>query len=583
MKQAYEITEDKVWVDFEAFYCDSAEKLLRSDLFKEMMARYLQYLKDRHSPLILRIGQVCPASLEKHLTTVIRLLISHTHEEIAQVNACYGPLMAQREALYEFVEGLYDFWRRFERYLLISAPRRTRMRTRFSIYPAQFVQANEMLKQLILNAYRTVCGHLIDNPFRVFRQLPAGAVAGFMTQPINWKAPQAYQGLIDIPFIRMVLLEPPVIFNTRRNTRKGLFEEVHGNPLTQVALNPKSWFCFPVKVGPLLAFAYFHRNYMSQGAALSNLFELAQYEDIHHVRPHMILCFGGPELNIESEHGTVFYQDNEEGILVGYNVASDNIDYFGYMKKMLLTLHNVYMINHGRLPLHGAMVSVRLRDQRMANVVIVGDSGAGKSETLEALRQLARDQISEMTVIFDDMGSLALDAETGSIRAYGTEIGAFLRLDDLQPGYAFEQMDRAIFMNAHLTNARVILPVTSYKHVVEGRSVDFFLYANNFEAVEEGQPAFSLLDSEAQAYDVFSTGRRMAMGTTAEKGLVDSYFANPFGAPQRREAHDKIARNMLAALFDSGVKVGQIRTQLGIEGCSQTGPQMAASALLEKL
>jgi len=583
MRQAYDIAENKVLIDFEALYCDTAEKLLRSGLFKEMMDRYLGHLNERRSPLIQRLGQVCPASLEKHLTTVIRLLATHAHEEIAQVNACYGPLMERREALYEFVEGLYNFWRRYERYLIISAPKRTRMRTRFSIYPAQFVQANETLKQLILNTYRTVCGHLIDDPFRVFRQLPAGADVGFMTQPITWDAPASLEALTAIPFIRMVLLEPPVIFNTKRNTRKGLFEEVGENPLNGIQLNPKEWFCFPIKVGPLLAFTYFHRNYMSQGAALSNLFELAHFDEIHHVKPDMVFCFGGPPLHFESEHGTVFYQDTEAGMLVGYNAASDDIDYFGYMKKMLLTMHNVYMINRGHLPVHGAMVTVRLRDQREVNVVIIGDSGAGKSETLEAFRQLARDHISEMTVIFDDMGSLTLDAETGAIRAYGTEIGAFLRLDDLQPGYAFEQMDRAIFMNAHLTNARVILPVTSYKHVVEGRPVDFFLYANNFEVVDEAQPAFSPLADEAQAYEVFSAGRRMAMGTTSEKGLVDSYFANPFGAPQRREAHDKIARSVLTALFSTGVTVGQIRTQLGVEGQSQAGPQIAAEALLAKL
>ena len=46
--------------------------------------------------------------------------------------------------------------------------------------------------------------------------------------------------------------------------------------------------------------------------------------------------------------------------------------------------------------------------------------------------------------------------------AYGTEMGAFVRLDDLQSGYAFGQIDRAIIMNPDEVNARVILPVTKY-------------------------------------------------------------------------------------------------------------------------
>ncbi|MCK5145555.1 phosphoenolpyruvate carboxykinase [bacterium] len=583
MQEPYDICDDKVLIDFEALYCDSAEKLLKSGLFCDMLNRYLAYLKRRQSPMIMRLGQHCAMPLERHLATIIRLLATHAHDEIADVNAAYGPLMDQRETVYEFVEGLYDYWRRFERYLIIEAPEHTRLRTRVSIYPAQFIQSNEMLKQIILNTYRTVCAHLYDDPFRVFRQLPAGADVGFMTQHINWQAPAFCLPLTEVPFIRMALLEPPVIFNTKRNTRKGLFEEVQENPFNHVKLNTDDWFCYPAKVGKLLAFIYFHKSFMSQGAALSNLFELAHFEDIHNMKPDLVFCFGGPDLPFKTELGTVFYQDDNAGMMIGYNVASDDIDYFGYMKKMLLTLHNVHMINRGRLPVHGAMVSIRLQDQRSANVVIIGDSGAGKSETLEAFRMLGRDQISEMTVIFDDMGSLAVDEETGEIRAYGTEIGAFLRLDDLQPGYAFEQMDRSIFMNANLTNARVILPVTSYKQIVEGVPIDLFLYANNFEAVSDDNKAFVAIENTEQAYSIFSSGRRMAMGTTSEKGIVDSYFANPFGAPQRKEDHDKIARKMLKKMFKDGIRVGQLFTQLGMDGMSQTGPKIAAKALLDEL
>ena len=32
-----------------------------------------------------------------------------------------------------------------------------------------------------------------------------------------------------------------------------------------------------------------------------------------------------------------------------------------------------------------------------------------------------------------------------------------------------------------------------------------------------------------EAIEVFKRGARMAKGTTTEKGLVNSYFANPFG------------------------------------------------------
>ena len=79
--------------------------------------------------------------------------------------------------------------------------------------------------------------------------------------------------------------------------------------------------------------------------------------------------------------------------MVGYVSHSEEIDYFGYMKKMTLTLHNLVMIKRGYLPIHGAMVNVELKNGKSANIVIMGDSGAGKSESLEAFRTLSEEYI----------------------------------------------------------------------------------------------------------------------------------------------------------------------------------------------
>ena len=39
--------------------------------------------------------------------------------------------------------------------------------------------------------------------------------------------------------------------------------------------------------------------------------------------------------------------------MLGYISHCEEIDYFGYMKKMTLTLHNLIMIKRGYLPIHG--------------------------------------------------------------------------------------------------------------------------------------------------------------------------------------------------------------------------------------
>jgi hypothetical protein len=64
---------------------------------------------------------------------------------------------------------------------------------------------------------------------------------------------------------------------------------------------------------------------------------------------------------------------------------------------------------------------------------------------------------------------------------------------------------------------------------------------------------------------------------------VRTYFANPFGPEQMRAIHEPLAQEHFAAAFAAGVRVGQLRTRLGIEGWEQTGPRAAAEAMFRHL
>ncbi|MBI5696162.1 MAG: hypothetical protein HZC51_10605, partial [Nitrospirae bacterium] len=387
------------------------------------------------------------------------LLTSHSAEETAAMNPEYQRLLSNREDLLEMIEGLYNFWRRLERFFYIEAPKRS-MYAKNRLHHAQFIKANEEFKDLVLHVYRSISENVTGQNPRVYRQLPAGANIGMLTEKIDWDCPAAYAGLADVPFIRLSLIEPPLIIYPVMNTRKGSFEETGKVADGTFDIDSGEWFCFPAKVGDLTAFIFFHQDFISLGLSLSNLFEIATYEEIDGKRPDLMIAFGLPKDRLAGS--TMFYEDKENGMLVGMVGHSEEVDYFGYFKKMTLTLHNIAMLNRGRLPLHGAMAYIKLKDGGSANVVIVGDSGAGKSETIEALRTLAEDHICEMRVIFDDMGSLGINAD-GRVAGYGTEIGAFVRLDDLQAGYAYEEIDRSIFMNPHKINSRLVIPITRYE------------------------------------------------------------------------------------------------------------------------
>ena len=279
---------------------------------------------------------------------------------------------------------------------------------------------------------------------------------------------------------------------------------------------------------------------------------------------------------------TVFFDDEKHNILIGSIPLKNEFAYFGYLKKMILTLHNIIRMKGGFLPFHGAMIKITMRDKKPFSVLIMGDSGAGKSESIEALRLIASEDLEDLTVIADDMGSIAMD-EKGNLIGYGTEMGAFVRLDDLQSGYALGQIDRTIIMNPDQVNARVVMPVTRYEYVMEGTPIDCVLYANNYDVVDAAHPIIEQFSNAKDALDVFRRGAVMSKGTTTTSGLVENYFANIFGPVQYRDLHEGLAQKYFQKMFDKGIFVGQLRTQLGVSGQEQGGPQLSARALLDMI
>ena len=514
------------------------------------------------------------SNLRSDITNVFKWLTIMDAKEISQLNPKYNEVLSNKEEFINVIEDFYLFWRRLERYTIIQNDKISQ-----GLAAMNFTEANSAFEKLILRFYRKIEQNVLGRNPKVFRQITAGGNCSIMINKLLWPIPNGYEALEDINFIDCILLEPPFITYPKKNTRNGMFSEVYDNPLKYAHINKEHWFCYPAKVGELIAYIFFHRDFMNHGITLCNLFEMAKREECRGRRPDIVYVFG---INDGEDLKTVFYDDDENNIMLGYINYSEEIDYFGYMKKMALTLHNLIMIKKGFLPIHGAMVNIIMKNGKTANVVIMGDSGAGKSESIEAFRALSEDYVSEMLIIFDDMGTFKL--EDDKIVGYGTEIGAFVRLDDLDQGYAFKEIDRSIFMNPDKINARLVMPTTPYKEVVKGYPVDYFFYANNYTAVNEGQNSLDYFKTPKEAMSVFVSGARMAKGTTTEKGLVETFFANPFGPVQKKEDTEVLIEKYFDAMFNKcNVKVGQIKTCLGVSGQEKEGPKNAAIELFEEI
>ena len=571
-----DIDDRQVVMHTEGAVCTSTQELVESAGFARVLDLCVDHL-ERHNPAALtELGLPERAAV----LDLIRLLANNPLELVARTWAGPGDLLAGRERLHELVEGLYDFWRRWDRFLVVRADAAAQPGDKQPL--RAFSQTVETLARLVRDLYRDVAENVTGGRPRVYRQVAAGAEVGVYVVPQKWPAPARYRELLaGIPFVRNLLMYPPLLLDPPTNARSGQFTEVADNPLGGLSLERERWLCYPALVGRLVVFVYFHQRFAGLGLSLANLFEVASDEEIA-AGPDAVYLYGVPPAALArfGELPTVFHDDRASRLLVAAVPLEDRFGYFGYLKKMVLTLHNVAAMDRGLMPFHGAYTRLVLAGGAAAGVLVIGDTATGKSETLEALRIVGDERIREVRVIADDMGSLEVAAD-GRVLGYGTEIGAFVRLDDLQQGYAFGQMDRAIIMSPNRVNARVVLPVTSLEDVLRGYPVDYLLYANNYEAVDEEHPVLERLPEQEGALAVFSGGAAMSKGTTTSTGLTHSYFANPFGPAQRPEQHEALARKTFAAAYAAGVYVGQLRTQLGLPGAESAGPRAAAEALLE--
>ena len=568
MKQEIFIGRNSAILNFSTKYCDTSESLLSSLSFKKVLSKYINSISNKNSSIFQFLELNCKGDISENIIKLFKLLIVLDKNEIKNLDPNLSPLLFKEDLLFEFIEGLYSYWRKFERYAIIRNKNNS-----LGLQNTNFIESMNNFTNLVLKTYRLIEENILGEHHRVYRQLHAGVNAGLILNNISWKCPKEYYFLEKIPFVESVVLQPPFITYPRKNTRKGIFCENKENPIENLTLNPDNWICYPAKVGELLAFVYFDISFMAQGVTLCNLFELAKKEEYIDKKPDIIYMYGVKDFY--NEMRTEFFKDSHNEIMIGYVNFNEGIDYFGYMKKMILTLHNLKMIDNGYLPIHGAMVNLTFKNNLEKNIIIMGDSGAGKSESLEAFRKLSENYIKDMKIIFDDMGVLKL--EDNILSASGTEIGAFIRLDDLDIGYPYKEIDRSIFMNPDKINSRIIIPIATHADIIKKYPIDIFLYANNFEEGEE----LEFFKSPSQAKPVFIQGARNAKGTTNEIGLVTSYFANPFGPLQRKDKTDILINTYFDKMFKENILVGQIRTCLGIEDLEKEGPEKAAKKLFD--
>ncbi|NLW14952.1 MAG: hypothetical protein GX038_01650 [Erysipelothrix sp.] len=533
--------------------------ILNSNSFKKLIDAFLV---NGNKFTVRRLHKEFP---EGNITQEILDLVRQIH--VFELDEVKHPLIKDIKFVQKLIEDVYEYWREYQRCSVIYLGRKSKSEL------VNFIDKDTEFNRIMLSFYRNLQEKAQGKPNKIYRQLRAGTNAAITLRKKEHKIPKAYDNLDGIMFIDSVLLHSPLLLHPKTNKREGHFEEVFENPLSDFKRDNNNFYCYPAKMGTQLAYVYFHKDFVFSGISLANLFEPATTEDIATREPDILVAFGVKD----GKDDMVFYNDKENDVVVAKISYQDKIEYFGYMKKIMLTAYNVSMMAKGNLPIHGAMVNISLTNGKKHGVVFMGDSGAGKSEIIEEISNLGGDTIEDIEVIFDDMGAFRINDE-GEVVAQGTEIGAFVRLDDLDRALPYQAMDRSIFMNPEsTTNARVIIPITDFETVQSDHKVDYFLYANNYDA----EIGVKLFDSVEESKATFVEGKRMAKGTTHEFGLTYSFFANPFGPLQQEEVCLPLIDKYWDAMKKSNVQIGEVYTNLGVENRTEQSLKDSAQSVLD--
>ncbi len=373
--------------------CGTTSEVVSSRAFEAILFNFLDSLIGKGDPILDSLSS--DIGTEEGRADLLKLLrhLSETSLVHAAKAVPGAKLYVENpRPLYLFVEKFYDFWRSFDRYLVCHSEHGPRSH---DVRPYRtFTVTTERLKELTRGLYRDICENITGEHCRIYRQVSAGADVGLIAVQKKWNpASPAARVLEDVPFIRQVLINPPLIIDPPENTpdrpvpadrRQSPREHRPSRKGSGCATRPRwaPWWSSSTSTrcswgwdAPWPTCSSWRRTSRSPPG------------------PTPSSCTGSIRATCPGTANCRRCSTTTRPAAAWSRPCpgENRFGYFGYLKKMTLTLHNILMMKRGRMPFHGAMAVIHLKDRRSANVLVIGDTATGKSETLEAFRLQGRD------------------------------------------------------------------------------------------------------------------------------------------------------------------------------------------------
>ena len=535
--------------------CNTSEQLLKSYAF----SRYLKIYKEAFiNDLDKRDGKQRDEAQQK-----IQFIKPVTARDFLSILAAdsqpTGAALEHKRSLVKFIDGCFHHYRGkgYSRLVrlqndVVATGDETPLTVKNKV-----TRKAQNLSDLVLETRRALLDQVqLDEGVRrtpgldASPNVTAGEISGHYLN-----LPADYLPLSHVPLTIAADIQTGVDYSTPSNKRALPFYELDHNPFQIDNFNEKEWVSVPLQVGAWLIVTYIHksRGCIEMEPGLLNLFPFANVQDIAaYQRPDGIFFFGDPNAKDED---LGYYWDQENHLLVGMVPNRDNLKYFGYAKKPILTLHNVLAIKSGEIPLHCGCTRYLVRFDAQSD----------------------KPYITEMFIKADDMGRVRLEKNENNRLVpvfYGTETGAFACLDGFSEQAKMQMAGREVGYNKDTgTNARQIVPVTDRNEVMTGHPLDVLLYMNNFTALTEDDCTIQIDIPVQEAIAHFRLGERVAAGSTqTHRGEKESsYWANPFPLLQEKngtiihtDLYEQFQKNERALIESLQTAVGLGELKLGV-------------------
>ncbi len=528
MRQPFYMVKETIILNFSNEYHQSLDQLVSSKGFKIFIERYLKDLAIRD---IITFEWLTKSRKLEEMVEEIVVLAKQLL--VLDLDEIYNPLVEvlNRTKTLFIIEDAYNYWCSKRRFSIINA-------SSGNLTFNSFVEADNRYNQLVLSLYRTTKEKLSGKENNVYRKLQVATNGGCVIKRYNWETFNSYNFLKNVLFVNTVILKTPMMLKQTAIDTNNKFINLNNNPIKNARINQNDWLCYPAKVGDLLSFIYFHKDFIASGLSLANLFELASEKECLNKKPDMIFIYG----NQDEKNNDGYYYDETNDIFIGSLSYSFNNDYLVSLKEAILQLHNVLKLKRQQLPISGSMLRVCFSDLSIKSIVLVGDE-VSKTQVIETIKVLSlqedyKKRIVKADIVFDEIGCFKL--ENNQVVVNGSQIGTVVDITKLNKISFYQDIERAIFLNQEGKEIKVILPITFYDLICASHKIDMLLYVNK----DSSKNSLEKIEDIKEAQEIFVLEKI----DKSERKLVKNIF-------------DKIFNQ----LFNDGIYIGQLNIKNSVE------------------